>query len=79
MNRMYLNITETAEYVDLPISEIERFIREGQIRTVRYEEEILMNRDQFKLFLKEREKYEQELSEYMQEPIPEDIDIKDED
>ena len=76
---MYLTLVETAEYIDLPVHEIERLIREGQIRTIRYEEEILINRDQFNLFLREREKYKREVTEYLQEPIPEDIDIKDED
>lgn len=79
MNKLYLTIAETAEHIDVSVYEIERFIREGQIRTIRYEEEILINRDQFNLFLREREKYKQEVAEYLQEPIPEDIDIKDED
>ncbi|UJF16071.1 helix-turn-helix domain-containing protein [Jeotgalibaca sp. MA1X17-3] len=74
-----MNVIETAEYIDVPVSEIERLIREGQIRTIKYEEEILINRNQFKLFIKERKKYEQELRDYLEEPIPEDIDVKDED
>lgn len=79
VNRLYLTIVETAKYLDLPAREIERFIREGQIRTIRYEEKVLINRIQFNLFLRERKKYKQEIAEYLQEPIPEDIDIKDED
>ena len=79
MNKLYLTLVETAEYIDLPVHEIERLIREGQIRTIQYEEEILINRNQFNLFLREREKYKQEVAESLQEPIPEDIDIKDED
>lgn len=76
---MYLNKKETAEYLDLPLSEIERLVQEGQIRFVRVEEEILINQNQFKLFLAEREKYKRELEEYLHEPIPLDPDIKDED
>lgn len=76
---LYLTIAEIAEYINLPVHEIERLIREGQIRYVYFEEEVLINRDQFKLFLKEREKYKEEWADFLREPIPEDVDIKDED
>lgn len=53
---MYLTIQETADYLDLPISEIHRLIREKQIRVLRLEDEIMIYREQFNLFLTEREK-----------------------
>lgn len=76
---MYLNIQDTAEYLNVPVSEVERFIREGQVRTVVVDDEVLLNQDQFKLFLEEMERYKKELQAYLDEPIPEDPDIKDED
>lgn len=76
---MYLNIQETAEYLELPVSEVERLIRERQVRTVVVEGEVLLNQDQFTLFLREMDRYKQELQQYLDEPIPEDVDIKDED
>lgn len=76
---MYLTIGQTAEYLDVDISEITRFIYEKQIRYVTVDGEILINKEQFNFFLKQREKYIKELEEFLQTPIPEDIDIKDED
>ncbi|WP_157455492.1 excisionase family DNA-binding protein [Carnobacterium maltaromaticum] len=76
---MYLTIEETAEYLNLPISDIERLIREKQIRTLSDGEALLIYKEQFNLFIKEMEKAKKELEDYLAEPIPEDIDIKDED
>ena len=76
---MYLNIQETADYLGVPISEIQRLIRERQIRTINVDDDILLNRNQFNLFIEQREKYKQELETYLNTPLPEDPDIKDED
>ena len=76
---MYLTIEETAEYLNLPISDIERLIREKQIRTLSDGETLLIYKEQFNLFIKEMEKAKKELEDYLAEPIQEDIDIKDED
>ena len=76
---MYLTIEETAEYLNLPISDIEHLIREKQIRTLSDGETLLIYKEQFNLFIKEMEKAKKELEDYLAEPIPEDIDIKDED
>lgn len=76
---MYLTIEETAEYLNLPTSDIERLIREKQIRTLSDGETLLIYKEQFNLFIKEMEKAKKELEDYLAEPIPEDIDIKDED
>lgn len=76
---MYLTIEETAEYLAIPVVEVERFIRERQIRTVSDGENVLIYKEQFNLFKKEMERYKKEFEEYLAEPIPEDIDIKDED
>lgn len=76
---MYLSIEETAEYLDLPLSEIHRLMREKQIRYLQVEGDVLIYKEQFNLFLKERKKQKERFEDYLNEPIPEDIDIKDED
>ena len=76
---MYLNIQETADYLEVPISEIHRLIRERQVRIIEVDDEILLNRDQFNFFIEQREKYKHKLEAYLNTPLPEDPDIKDED
>ncbi|AQS52482.1 hypothetical protein BW727_100072 [Jeotgalibaca dankookensis] len=76
---MYLTIDQTAEYLNLPVHEIQRLIRENQIRIVTVDDEILIYQEQFNLFLKEMEKKKRERDEFLSTPIPEDPDIKDED
>ena len=53
---MYLNIQETADYLEVPVSEIHRLIRERQVRIIEVDDEILLNRDQFNFFIEQREK-----------------------
>ena len=77
--QVYLTLEETAEYLDLTISEVYRLVREKQIRTVSDGEEPLVNKDQFNLYLKSLEQYKAELIDYLNEPLPDDSDIKDED
>ena len=43
------------------------------------DDEVLINRSQFNFFIKQRQKMIEEYQKYLDEPIPEDIDIKDED
>lgn len=76
---MYLTIEKTAEYLNVSVSEVYRLIREKQVRTVQVDDELLLNKEQFNLFMKEMEKQKEALEEYLNTPIPEDIDIKDED
>lgn len=76
---MYLTIEKTAEYLKIDINEMMRLIREKQVRYIKIDDEILINQNQFTLFLKTKEKMLKELEEYLNTPLPEDIDIKDED
>ena len=76
---MYLTIEETAEYLSLPESYIEVLIVEKRIRAVHDGEQYLINKDQFNNHLEQMEKYKKQMMEYLNDPIPEDIDIKDED
>jgi excisionase family DNA binding protein len=78
-NVMYLTIKETAEYLSLPESYIESLVQQRKIRAVHDGEQYLLYRDQFNQHLEQMEKMKRQLAEYLSEPIPEDIDVKDED
>ncbi|MEC2057167.1 excisionase family DNA-binding protein [Peribacillus psychrosaccharolyticus] len=76
---MYLTIQETADYLSLPKEYIESLIMQKKIRTVHDGEQLLIYKDQFKTHLEQLEKYKILAEEWANEPIPEDLDIKDED
>ena len=76
---MYLTIKETAEYLSFPETYIEELIQHKKIRAIWDGEQFLINKDQFKLHKEQVEKGKKMLEEWMNEPIPEDIDVKDED
>ena len=76
---MYLTVKETAEYLSLPESQIESLILQNRIRTVHDGEQYLIYKDQFNSHFEQLEKYKKMMEEYYSEPIPEDIDVKDED
>lgn len=76
---MYLTVEQTAEYLDVSVSEIYRIIRENQVRYLDVDGEVMLYQEQFNLFLKERERQLAAYEEYLNTPIPEDKDIKDED
>lgn len=76
---MYLTVKETAEYLSLPESQVESLILQNRIRTVHDGEQYLIYKDQFNLYFEQLIKYKKSIEEYQSEPIPEDIDVKDED
>ncbi|MGE6379250.1 excisionase family DNA-binding protein [Peribacillus muralis] len=76
---MYLTVKETAEYLSMPESYIESLIAQNKIRTVHDGEQNLIFKEQFNAHLEQMEKYKKQLADYYNEPIPEDIDVKDED
>ncbi len=76
---VYLTIKETAEYLSLPESYIEKLIQQKKIRVVHDGEQFLINREQFNSHLEQMEKMKKLIEEYLNEPIPEDLDVKDED
>lgn len=76
---MYLTVKETAEYLSLPESQIEGLILQNRIRTVHDGEQYLIYKAQFNSYFEQLEKYKKMMEEYYSEPIPEDIDVKDED
>lgn len=76
---MYLTVKETAEYLSLPESTIESLILQKKIRTIYDGSQYLIYKDQFNTHLKQVEKYKELIEEILNEPIPEDVDVKDED
>lgn len=76
---MYLTIKEAAEYLSMSETAIERLVQQKRIRSLFDGEQFLIYKDQFNTHLKQLEKYKLLVEEVLNEPIPEDIDIKDED
>ncbi|MCR2823841.1 excisionase family DNA-binding protein [Lederbergia panacisoli] len=77
---MYLTIEETAEYLSVSIPYVEQLILQGKIRFLRDSDgEVLIYKEQFKTHFEQLEKYKVLVEELANEPIPEDVDVKDED
>jgi excisionase family DNA binding protein len=76
---MYLTVEETAEYLSLPEETILSLVRIKRIRALFDGEQYMIYRDQFNDHMEKVEKYKKLVEEYYNEPIPEDMDVKDED
>lgn len=76
---MYLTIEETADYLSLHESKVTALILQGKIRAVHDGQQFLINKEQFTTHFEQVDKYRLMIQEYLNEPIPEDIDVKDED
>jgi excisionase family DNA binding protein len=77
--KVYLTINEAAEYLSISEEKLRRLIVQGRIRAIHAGNGYLLNKEQFNTHLKQIEKYKELVEEYYNEPIPEDLDIKDED
>lgn len=76
---MYLTVKEAAEYLSIGETLVEKLIQQKRIRTIFDGEQYLIYKEQFNTHLKQMEKYKLLVEEVLSEPIPEDIDVKDED
>jgi excisionase family DNA binding protein len=76
---LYMTIKEAAEYLSIPAAQVENLVLQRKIRAIHDGEQYLIYKDQFNTHLKQVEKYKKLVEEFMNEPVPEDIDIKDED
>jgi len=76
---LYLTIEETAEYLSVSEAAVKSLIQKKKIRALFDGEQYLIYKEQFATHLKQVEKYKQLVEEYLNEPIPESIDVKDED
>ncbi|MEX3712461.1 excisionase family DNA-binding protein [Cytobacillus horneckiae] len=76
---MYMTLKETAELLSSSEQAVKKLIQERRIRALFDGEQYLINKEQFNTHLKQMEKYKAVVEEILNEPIPEDRDIKDED
>ncbi|MCH6265548.1 MULTISPECIES: excisionase family DNA-binding protein [Neobacillus] len=76
---MYLSIKETAEFLSTSEADVKKLIQQKKIRALFDGSDYLINKEQFNTHLKQMEKYKQLVEEILSEPIPEDLDVKDED
>jgi excisionase family DNA binding protein len=76
---MYLTVKETAEYLSLPAATIESLILQKRIRALYDGEQYLIYKEQFNSHFRQLETYKQLVDEFMSEPIPDDLDVRDED
>lgn len=76
---MYLTVKETAEYLATTEAKIEKLIHERRIRALFDGQQYLIYKEQFNTHFEQLEKYKKLYEEWQNEPIPEDIDVKDED
>lgn len=76
---MYLTIKETAEYLSCTETQVRKLILDQSIRTVHDGDQYLIFKDQFNTHLEQVENYKKLVAELLNEPIPEDMDVKDED
>lgn len=76
---MYLTIGETAEYLEVSEAYVEKLIQQKKIRYVFDGESYLIYQGQFHTHMKQLEQYKELIQDILNEPIPEDPDVKDED
>ncbi|CEG21810.1 hypothetical protein BN1080_00728 [Planococcus massiliensis] len=76
---MYMTVPETAAFLSMPEEQVNRYVLEGRIRAVHDGEQYLINTSQFETHFQQLELAKAELAEWRATPIPDDVDIKDED
>ncbi|MGE7623727.1 DNA-binding protein [Viridibacillus sp. NPDC096237] len=76
---MYKTVADTAKDISMPEQQVLRYILEGRIHAVHDGEQFLISSDQFERYHDQLERIKEEIEIWKNTPIPEDIDIKDED
>lgn len=76
---MYMTVQETAAFLSMPEEQVNRYVLEGRIRAVHDGEQYMINTSQFETHFQQLEQAKEALEEWRATPIPDDIDIKDED
>ncbi|MBS7344408.1 MAG: excisionase family DNA-binding protein [Caryophanon sp.] len=75
----YKNVEETAKDLGMPQSQVLKYIYEGRIKAVFDGEEFLINSGQFDTYYEQLERIKEEIEVWRNTPIPDDMDVKDED
>lgn len=76
---MYLTLKEASDYLSIPEPQIENLIFQKKIRAIHDGDQYLIYKEQFNTHMEQVDKYKKLVEEILNEPVPEDIDIKDED
>lgn len=76
---MFKTIEETAADIGMPEYQILQYIYSGRIKAMHDGEQFLINSQQFDLYHQQLERIKEEIEIWRNTPIPEDIDVKDED
>lgn len=76
---MYMTVEETADFLSMPLEQVKKYIAEKKIRAVFDGEQYVVNSAQFETHLEQVEELKRQIDEWRNTPIPEDIDVKDED
>lgn len=74
-----MTLKEASEYLTMPEPQIEKLIFQRKIRAIHDGAQYLIYKEQFNTHMEQVEKYKKLVEEILNEPVPEDIDIKDED
>jgi excisionase family DNA binding protein len=76
---VYKTVSETAKDISMPEEMVLRYIYEGRIKAVHDGEQFLINSAQFETYHEQLKQIKEEIELWRNTPIPEDIDVKDED
>ena len=76
---MYKTVEETAIDLGMPEQQIMQYIYNGRIRAVFDGTQYLINSAQFDTYHEQLERIKEEIEIWKNTPIPEDMDVKDED
>ncbi len=79
MSFMYKTVAQTALDLNMPEEQILYYIHNGRIKAVHDGEQFLINSGQFEAYHEQIERIKEEIDIWRNTPIPEDIDVKDED
>jgi excisionase family DNA binding protein len=76
---VYKTVSETAKDISMTEEMVLRYIYEGRIKAVHDGEQFLINSAQFETYHEQLKQIKEEIEFWRNTPIPEDIDVKDED
>ena len=76
---MYKSIEETAKDIGMPEHQVLQYIYNGRIKAVHDGNEFLINSGQFDTYYEQLKRIKEEIEIWKNTPIPDDMDVKDED
>ena len=76
---MYKTVEHTAVDLGMPQSQVLQYIYTGQIRAIFDGEQFLINSAQFDTYHEQLARIREEIEIWKNTPIPDDMDVKDED